>query len=179
MSPPPRFGQAFGRLISLDHRCALIFMVKCRTANPKRDEDRELEIIHDLAEKVLPFAEAISEACDICAELDCLLCFAEASNLYNYRRPQMSEENVINIKQGRCGLASYNRCGPEAYAISTGTHCKNKLSTHSCQMTSSWSAERALIPTRLFMAKMTTSCLTEVYWEIAYSFARARMRAER
>jgi hypothetical protein len=179
MLPPPRFGQTFGRPISLDHRCTSIFMGKCRAANLKSDEDRELEIIHDLTEKVLPFSEAISEACDICAELDCLLCFAEASNLYNYRRPQMSEENVINIKQGRCVLVSYNRCGPEAYIISTGTHCKNKPLTHSCQMTSSWSAERALISTRMFMAKMTTSCLMEVYWEIAYSFARARMRAER
>jgi len=63
--------------------------------------DRELEIIHELAEKVLPFAEAISEACDICAELDCLLCFAEATHQYNYIRPRMSEENVISIKQGR------------------------------------------------------------------------------
>jgi DNA mismatch repair protein MSH5 len=65
-----------------------------------------LEIIHELAEKVIPFSEAISEACDICAELDCLLCFAEATNQYNYRRPQMSEENVINIKQGRYGTFS-------------------------------------------------------------------------
>ena len=64
-------------------------------------KDRELEIIHELSEKVLPFAEAISEACDICAELDCLLCFAEATHQYNYIRPRMSEENVISIKQGR------------------------------------------------------------------------------
>ena len=66
-----------------------------------REKDRELEIIHELAERVLPFGEAISAACDICAELDCLLCFAEATNQYNYRRPQMSDENVINIEQGR------------------------------------------------------------------------------
>jgi hypothetical protein len=72
----------------------------------KNEEDRELEIIHELAEKVLPFSGAISEACDICAELDCLLCFAEATNQYNYRRPQMSEENVVNIKQGRYGAFS-------------------------------------------------------------------------
>lgn len=60
-----------------------------------------MEIIHELAESVLPFAEVISEACDICAELDCLLCFAEAANQHNYRRPQLSEKNVIDIKQGR------------------------------------------------------------------------------
>ena len=65
-------------------------------------EDRELEIIQELAESVLPFAEAISDACDICAELDCLLCFAEATSLYNYRRPRMSDQNVIKIQQGRC-----------------------------------------------------------------------------
>jgi DNA mismatch repair protein MSH5 len=64
-------------------------------------EDRELEIIQELAESVLPFAEAISEACDICAELDCLLCFSEATSLYNYRRPRMCSENVIKIQQGR------------------------------------------------------------------------------
>lgn len=65
-----------------------------------------MEIIHELAEKVLPFSKPISEACDVCAELDCLLCFAEATNQYNYSRPQMSEENVINIKQGRYGAFS-------------------------------------------------------------------------
>ena len=97
---PRRSGQAFGRLISLDHWCVSIFKDKCGATN-LNNEDRELEIIHDLAESVIPFAEAMREACDICAELDCLLCFAEAANLYNYRRPQMSEENVIEVKQGR------------------------------------------------------------------------------
>jgi hypothetical protein len=89
-----------------------------RAASPKNKEDRELEIIHGLAESVLPFAEAISEACDICAELDCLLCFADAANLYNYRRPRMSEENVIHIKQGRCVLVLNTRCGPYAHSFS-------------------------------------------------------------
>ncbi|KAI9464933.1 DNA mismatch repair protein MutS [Lactarius psammicola] len=69
--------------------------------------DRELEIIQELAESVLPFSEAISDACDICAELDCLLCFAEATSLYNYRRPRMSKENVIKIQQGRPWTHSY------------------------------------------------------------------------
>jgi len=86
--------------------------------NLKNEEDRELEIIHELAEKVLPFSEAISEACDICAELDCLLCFAEAANQYNYRRPQMSEENVVNIKQGRYGAFSQYYRSPVANCFS-------------------------------------------------------------
>lgn len=77
-------------------------------------KDRELEIIHELAESVLPFAGAISEACDICAELDCLLCFSDATNQYNFRRPQMSEENVTDIKQGRYGAFSVKPPGSVA-----------------------------------------------------------------
>lgn len=41
------------------------------------------------------------QACDVCAELDCLLAFAEASRAYNYCRPQMSEDSIIDIDQGR------------------------------------------------------------------------------
>ncbi|KAH9846354.1 muts domain V-domain-containing protein [Lenzites betulinus] len=63
--------------------------------------DREIEIIQVLQEKVLAFEADIARACDICAELDCLLSFAAASRAQDYRRPRMTEMNVINIKQGR------------------------------------------------------------------------------
>lgn len=63
--------------------------------------DREIEIIQTLLVKILVHKDAISEACDVCAELDCLLCFAEASRAYEYRRPEMSEENILHIRQGR------------------------------------------------------------------------------
>ncbi|TFY68394.1 hypothetical protein EVG20_g3567 [Dentipellis fragilis] len=63
--------------------------------------DRELEIIQELQEKILAYEKAMGDACDICAELDCLLSFAEASNAYGYIRPEISEENIINIKAGR------------------------------------------------------------------------------
>ncbi|THH28695.1 hypothetical protein EUX98_g5476 [Antrodiella citrinella] len=63
--------------------------------------DKEIEIIQSLQEKVLTFKDTIGRACDICAELDCLLCFAEASRTYNFRRPRMSEDTVTCIKQGR------------------------------------------------------------------------------
>lgn len=48
------------------------------------------------------YNEAMGEACDVCAELDCLISFAEASRAYDYRRPCMVEDNVIEIAQGRC-----------------------------------------------------------------------------
>ncbi|KAI0822038.1 DNA mismatch repair protein MutS [Trametes gibbosa] len=63
--------------------------------------DREIEIIQALQEKVLAYAEDIGRACDICAELDCLLSFATSSRAQDYRRPRMTDTNVIDIKQGR------------------------------------------------------------------------------
>ncbi|PCH37347.1 hypothetical protein WOLCODRAFT_167438 [Wolfiporia cocos MD-104 SS10] len=63
--------------------------------------DREIEIVQYLLEKILVFDEALSYICDVCAELDCLLSFAEAAREHNYVRPQMTEDNIIDIKQGR------------------------------------------------------------------------------
>lgn len=63
--------------------------------------DREIEIIQELLEEILLCYDSISQACDVCAELDCLLSFAEASRLFDYHRPEMVEENIINIVQGR------------------------------------------------------------------------------
>jgi DNA mismatch repair protein MSH5 len=63
--------------------------------------DREIEIIQELLEEVLVYDKLITHACDVCAELDCLLSFAEASRMYNYQRPQMVDENIIDIYQGR------------------------------------------------------------------------------
>lgn len=66
-----------------------------------RATDREIEIVQELLERILVFSEGMRQACDVCAELDCLLAFAEASRAYNYCRPQMSEDPVIDIDQGR------------------------------------------------------------------------------
>ena len=63
--------------------------------------DKEIEIIQALQENILTFKDTIAKACDICAELDCLLAFAESSRAYNLRRPTMVEDSVTVIKQGR------------------------------------------------------------------------------
>ncbi|KAH9841446.1 DNA mismatch repair protein MutS [Rhodofomes roseus] len=63
--------------------------------------DREIEIVQTLSERILVHAEAMQYACDVCAELDCLLSFAEASTACNFIRPQMVGENIIEIRQGR------------------------------------------------------------------------------
>ncbi|KAL0961433.1 hypothetical protein HGRIS_006378 [Hohenbuehelia grisea] len=63
--------------------------------------DREIEILQELLERVLTYTDVVITACDVCAELDCLLAFASASRAYDYRRPCMVEANTIHIIQGR------------------------------------------------------------------------------
>ncbi|KAH7915490.1 DNA mismatch repair protein MutS [Hygrophoropsis aurantiaca] len=63
--------------------------------------DREIEIIQELLDRILVYDQSMSNACDVCAELDCLLAFADVSRGFNYRRPRMVEEPIIEIIQGR------------------------------------------------------------------------------
>ncbi|KAJ3837138.1 muts domain V-domain-containing protein [Lentinula raphanica] len=63
--------------------------------------DREIEIVQALLEEILVHDVAMSHACDVCAELDCLLAFADVARAYDYRRPVMVEDNVIDIVKGR------------------------------------------------------------------------------
>jgi DNA mismatch repair protein MSH5 len=63
--------------------------------------DREIEIVQELLDKVVVHDEVMVNACDVCAELDCLLSFAAAARAFDYRRPEMVEQPVIDIIQGR------------------------------------------------------------------------------
>ena len=63
--------------------------------------DREIEIVQELLDKVLRYGQAMEDASMVCAELDCLLSFAEAARAFDYRRPRMVEDPVMDIVQGR------------------------------------------------------------------------------
>jgi len=63
--------------------------------------DREIEIVQALLDEILPYEASMSHACDVCAELDCLLAFSDASRVYRYTRPSMTEENVLEFEKGR------------------------------------------------------------------------------
>ncbi|KAF9783468.1 muts domain V-domain-containing protein [Thelephora terrestris] len=63
--------------------------------------DRELEIIEELLQRVIVYEEALTQICDLCAELDCLLSFAQAARTYNLNMPDMCEGNVTKIIKGR------------------------------------------------------------------------------
>ncbi|KAL4958995.1 MutS family protein MSH5 [Aspergillus stella-maris] len=63
--------------------------------------EKEIEIVYDLAQRVLQFEKVLIEASDVCGELDSLLAMTQAVTCYNLVRPRMVEDNVINIKEGR------------------------------------------------------------------------------
>ncbi|KAF7298995.1 MutS 5 [Mycena indigotica] len=63
--------------------------------------DREIEIVQELLEEIIVHFDGMAAACDIMAELDCLLSFACASRGLGYRRPNIVEDNIIDIQQGR------------------------------------------------------------------------------
>lgn len=68
-------------------------------------EDRILAIELDLYQQLLagiePYISPIQHNAQVTAQLDCLLCFASNAQLYNYRRPVLVTESVIDIKDGR------------------------------------------------------------------------------
>ncbi|KAI1467344.1 muts domain V-domain-containing protein [Daldinia caldariorum] len=62
---------------------------------------REIEIIHELAVKVLAQREAIIVASDVLGELDSLFALAIGCGQYNWVVPKMTTQNIINIEGGR------------------------------------------------------------------------------
>ncbi|GAA6004146.1 hypothetical protein JCM10207_002453 [Rhodosporidiobolus poonsookiae] len=67
--------------------------------------DKEIEIIHALLQHLLRLTPSLLAASDALAELDCLIAFAEAAQLYEWIRPEMVEKPVCEIVGGRHPLA--------------------------------------------------------------------------
>lgn len=63
--------------------------------------DREIEILHALAQSVLQYDELLVSVSDLCGELDCLLALAHGARQYNLVRPKMTRDNVIKVSGGR------------------------------------------------------------------------------
>lgn len=63
--------------------------------------DKEIEIIHELAQELLNYEELLTTVSDICGELDSLLALAQGARQYKLSRPRMTKDNVIHIKGGR------------------------------------------------------------------------------
>ncbi|KAL5002701.1 muts domain V-domain-containing protein [Aspergillus recurvatus] len=70
--------------------------------------EKEIEIVYDLAQRVLQYEKVLAEASDVCGEIDSLLAMTQAVTCYNLVRPKMSENNIIKIKGGRHLLQELN-----------------------------------------------------------------------
>ncbi|KAF9200860.1 MutS protein msh5 [Haplosporangium sp. Z 27] len=63
--------------------------------------DREIDILQGLQERILEYSHTLIACSDICAELDVLVSLAQVARLRNYKRPTLTEENVLHIVNGR------------------------------------------------------------------------------
>ena len=63
--------------------------------------DIEIEISHDLAQRVLEREDFFIRASELCGELDSLLALAHGVSEYKLSRPRMVEDNVVDIRAGR------------------------------------------------------------------------------
>ena len=61
----------------------------------------ELGLYQELLTSIEPFISAIQNNAHIIAQLDCLLCFAHNAHKYNYHRPELVNEPILIIKEGR------------------------------------------------------------------------------
>ncbi|KAL3473321.1 muts domain V-domain-containing protein [Aspergillus californicus] len=80
------------RMRQMDERLGDIYGLIC---------EKEIEIVYDLAQRVLQYDKVLIEASDVCGEVDSLLAMAQAVTCYKLVRPKMVQDNVINIKGGR------------------------------------------------------------------------------
>ncbi|KAI9036427.1 MutS family protein MSH5 [Aspergillus affinis] len=63
--------------------------------------EKEIEIVYELAQKVLQYEKVLIEASDVCGQIDCVLAMTQAANFYKLVRPNMTEQNILRIKGGR------------------------------------------------------------------------------
>ncbi|CAD6927921.1 unnamed protein product, partial [Tilletia laevis] len=66
--------------------------------------EREIEHLFALQEAICQHASVLLQIADLFAELDCLLALAEAATRFGWVCPEMTQENVIEIYQGRHAL---------------------------------------------------------------------------
>lgn len=67
----------------------------------------ELKHFQDLIQKAQTYIDKIQINARIVAEIDCLLSFKTIALKYHYRKPILSESNVLDIKQGRHPVIEY------------------------------------------------------------------------
>ncbi|KAJ5677190.1 DNA mismatch repair protein MutS core [Penicillium maclennaniae] len=62
--------------------------------------EKEIEIVYDLAQRVLQYENVLIDASDICGEMDSLLALTQAASFFKLTRPRMLAHHGIEIKGG-------------------------------------------------------------------------------
>ncbi len=70
-------------------------------SSEERSKTLEYELFEELRLYVAEFAEDIQQTAQALAELDCLQSFAETAHRNNYCKPNIADDQVIDIKKGR------------------------------------------------------------------------------
>lgn len=70
-------------------------------SSEEKSKTLEGELFEELRLYVAEFADEIQQIAGALAELDCLQCFAEVSFRNNYVRPEVNDEDVVDVKKGR------------------------------------------------------------------------------
>lgn len=91
-STAPRAYYKDYRMRELDESLGDMYAVIC---------DREIEIVHELGQRVLQHEAMLNEASDLCGELDSLLALAQGAKNYKFCRPRMTTQNIVEIRGGR------------------------------------------------------------------------------
>ncbi|KAF3171553.1 MutS protein msh5 [Orbilia oligospora] len=63
--------------------------------------DKEIDILHELQERVMKYKDLLTSISSICGELDSILSLAQAAMTYHWTRPLITEGNIIRIHKGR------------------------------------------------------------------------------
>ncbi len=75
----------------------------------------EQEIYVELVSFVYSYIDAIQQNAKMIAQLDCLSCFAWQAQSYDYCHPSISEDKVLDIKEGRHPVIEQNLAHGEEY----------------------------------------------------------------
>jgi len=63
--------------------------------------DKEIDIIHDLAIKLLKYETTLTDASDVCGELDSMVALALGAAKYNWTAPKITNDTSLEIHGGR------------------------------------------------------------------------------
>ncbi|KAB8227042.1 MutS family protein MSH5 [Aspergillus alliaceus] len=93
----------------------------------KMDEklEKEIEIVYELAQRVLQHEKVLLEASDNLLITHSLLAMAQAASFYRLTRPKLTRQNVINFKGGRRILQELKSLGGEPGAQAPGSLSKS------------------------------------------------------